>query len=202
MFARVKYLTFSVIGIMLIGVTACRNNAESLTESEKQYYLATGDSIATHAQKVLLANVGQAIQNAGVAGAVDFCNVHAMPLTDSVSSIYGITIQRVSDRNRNPDNALQSETDKEAWQQMMLMMKDTAMKQKQLVLQQDGSVYYYKAIPLGMPTCLSCHGMKDENILPETQQVLSAKYPNDKATGYSIGELRGLWKIKMNPKAQ
>ncbi len=198
MSVRVRFITLSVIGTLLITTVACKNNAELMSESQRQEYLTEGDSIATEAQRILLMNVSQAIQNAGPAGAVDFCNVHAMPLTDSVSAMHKVNIQRLSDKNRNPENAIISETDKEAWLQIKTMMKDTAVKQKQLVLQQGSSIYYYKAIPLGMPACLSCHGVKGENILPETQQAINSKYPDDKATGYSIGELRGVWKIKMN----
>lgn len=198
MFARAKCITLSVVVLLLIGATGCKNNAEQLSESQKQEFLINGDSIATEAQRVLLSNVTQAMQTSGPAGAVDFCNIHAMPLTDSISHIHSVNIQRLSDKNRNPKNSIDSETDKEAWLQIKQMMKDTAAKQKHLLLQRDNAVYYYKAIPLGMPACLSCHGVKGENILPETEQVIVSKYPDDKATGYSIGELRGIWKIQLS----
>jgi len=53
---------------------------------------------------------------------------------------------------------------------------------------------YYKPILTALSACLQCHGPEEE-INPETLQKIKTLYPNDKATGYSINELRGLWKI-------
>ena len=187
-----------VFGIISLVVFSCQTNNKTLTLSEQQDYLSKGDSIATQAQQVLMKNVSAAIQEKGVAGAVDFCNINAMPLTDSVSNLNAVSIQRISEKNRNPNNAIVSELDKSALEQIKIMLKDTSISTKHLIVQESGNVYYYKPIPLGMPTCLSCHGNTTTDIAPETLQVIQSKYPTDKATGYQLGELRGLWKIKMN----
>lgn len=71
-------------------------------------------------------------------------------------------------------------------------------KAKHLVMREKNTVYYYKAISIGMPTCLKCHGDKSVEIDPLALKLIAQKYPEDKATGYKIGELRGMWKIKMN----
>ncbi len=187
-----------VFGIISLVVFSCQTNNKTLTLSEQQDYLSKGDSIATQAQQVLMKNVSAAIQEKGVAGAVDFCNINAMPLTDSVSKLNAVSIQRISEKNRNPNNAIISELDKSALEQIKKMMADATIADKHLILQESGNVYYYKPIPLGMPTCLSCHGNTTTDIAPENLQVIQSKYPTDKATGYQLGELRGLWKIKMN----
>lgn len=187
-----------VFGIISLFVFSCQTNNKTLTVSEQQDYLSKGDSIAIQAQQVLMKNVSAAIQEKGVAGAVDFCNINAMPLTDSVSKLNAVSIQRISEKNRNPNNAIVSELDKSALEQIKKMMADATITDKHLILQESGNVYYYKPIPLGMPTCLSCHGNTTTDIAPETLQVIQSKYPSDKATGYQLGELRGLWKIKMN----
>lgn len=44
-----------------------------------------------------------AIQQKGTIAALDFCNVQAIPLTNSMSTHYNAVIKRVSDRNRNPN---------------------------------------------------------------------------------------------------
>lgn len=187
-----------IFGIISIVVFSCQTNNKTLTVSEQQDYLSKGDSIATQAQQVLMKNVSTAIQEKGVAGAVDFCNINAMPLTDSLSTLNAVNIQRISEKNRNPNNAIVSELDKSALEQIKIMLKDTSISTKHLIVQESGNVYYYKAIPLGMPTCISCHGNTTTDITPETLKVIQTKYPTDKATGYQLGELRGLWKIKMN----
>jgi hypothetical protein len=48
-----------------------------------------------------------------------------------------------------------------------------------------------QAIPTGA-LCLQCHG---ENISPEVQAELARLYPEDKATGYSAGDIRGAFVV-------
>ena len=45
------------------------------------------------------------------------------------------------------------------------------------------------------PMCSACHGKKGVDILPEVVSAIDSLYPNDKATGFTAGDLRGMWKI-------
>lgn len=185
---------------MLVAVVfSCKENK---TDTGSVYtdddYLMMGDSIATAAQKLLLSNVSTAIQEKGVAEAVSFCSERAIPLTDSSSVMHKAKISRITDKNRNPDNILNTESDKKAWQHIEQFMSDENIPNKHLVTREGEDIYYYKAIPLGMPTCLSCHGDKEKDIDAGTMTRLQTLYPHDKATGYTMGELRGLWKIQLN----
>jgi|SRR5690606_25475485 len=184
-----KFFTIILMFFFLIGC----NNSKELSLSEKESYLALGDSISNKAQMVLLSNVSQKIQESGTVGAVDFCSEKAVFLTDSVSNEFSAKIQRLTDKNRNPKNALQSKTDKKAWSALQ-----NNPESKHLILQDNNSVYYYKSIPLGMPTCLMCHGNKESDISPETLELINLKYPQDKAINYKMGDFRGIWKIKLN----
>lgn len=179
--------------LSVIFLVSCNRQPKELSVSEKEEYLVLGDKISSEAQMVLLSNVSQKIQESGTVGAVDFCNEKALVLTDSVADIYTKNIQRLSDRNRNPKNVIQFETDQKAWKSLQQNPENN-----QLVLQEENSVYYYKSIPLGMPTCLMCHGNKQTDITPETLEIINLKYPEDKATDYKTGDLRGMWKIKVN----
>lgn len=179
----------------LAAVASCRSKhpetvySTSLLSDEEK-----GDSIATIAQNILLVHVAKAIQHHGTAGAVDFCNERAIPLTDSVSQTTASHIQRLSNRNRNPLNAIRTPQDSMAWKQL----NDSQHPKKELIINQNGTSFYYKPIKLGMPVCLECHGSKEKDISPETLHAILEKYPLDKATGYKQGELRGMWKIKLN----
>ena len=46
-----------------------------------------------------------------------------------------------------------------------------------------------KAIPV-QPVCLTCHG-NEQVIIDDVKNIILTNYPNDKATGYTAGELRG-----------
>ena len=174
----------------IILLFSCNNQPKQLSEEEIASFMILGDSIATEAQTVLMQNVAAAIQKSGTEYAVEFCNSRAMPLTDSIADHLDVDIQRLSDKNRNPANAIQIPMDSKAWQKMQ--------SEKTPLLEQDdmGGIFYYKPISIAMPTCLKCHGGKND-ISESTQEIIAQKYPNDKAIGYEMGDLRGMWKIQM-----
>jgi hypothetical protein len=43
--------------------------------------------------------------------------------------------------------------------------------------------------------CLNCHGEPDKDIKPENLALIRRLYPQDQATGFQLGELRGAWRI-------
>lgn len=177
--------------LTITALSACSNHKQQIiSEEEKASLMLLGDSISVEMQNVLLQNVGEAIQKGGTDYAVEFCNIQAMPLTDSIADNHKVYIQRLSDKNRNPTNAIQTPLDSIAWEKIK--------NEKTAFIEQDKNreVYYYKPISMAMPTCIKCHGGKTD-ILESTQKIITQKYPGDKATGYQMGDLRGMWKIKL-----
>ena len=47
----------------------------------------------------------------------------------------------------------------------------------------------------GLP-CLKCHG-NDADLAPGVVEAIGIEYPYDKALGYSPGQIRGAWTIKI-----
>lgn len=170
-------------------LSACSNNETgALSEAEQIRVLSLGDRITMNAQQSLLQNVATAIQQGGTDYAVAFCNTKAIPLTDSLSKEHKVSIQRLSDKNRNPANALQTATDSLIWEQFR------SAKAPRVVQEKNGYIYYYKPIIMAIPTCMKCHGGKND-IQKSTMEIITQKYPEDKATGYKPGDLRGMWKV-------
>jgi hypothetical protein len=157
--------------------------------NDSSVLLKKGDSISSEVQKVLLGHVMQAMKSGGPGFAVAFCNEKAMALTDSLGQVYNCTIQRITDRNRNPANRL-SEDDAE----IIASFPASHAAYPRLVLQNQIPVYY-KPIKIAMPACLVCHGTEGKDIEAKTLAIIRQKYPEDKATGYKEGDLRGWWKI-------
>ena len=50
-------------------------------------------------------------------------------------------------------------------------------------------------ILLAAPVCLQCHGSPEKDIAPATMAAIKKLYPEDKATGFQLGDLRGLWRV-------
>ena len=179
----------------LIFITAACNNAA--TDKNKQQadeaaaYLKQGDSIVKITFDTLRSVLLKTIAAKGHADALKFCNVQALPITAMYAS-EGITVSRVSDKNRNPGNALQ-DLDITAWQKYLALAanKDSL---KAMVLSENSTIHYYKPI-LMQPMCLSCHGSVEKDIAKELQPVIDSLYPADKAKGYKTGGLRGMWHI-------
>ena len=178
---------------LLLGLTVV--SCQQITHNENEIYAPKNqaDSIATVSQNVLLKNVAAAIQKGGTEYAVDFCHVKAIPITDSLSKEVRMSIQRISDKNRNPENKLKTETDRSIFDEFRKKqeLSDT------LLVQKDQYVYY-KRINLSMPACLKCHGNPQDDIEEKTLQKINTFYPNDKAIGYKLNDFRGLWKIEIN----
>ncbi len=180
----------SSVFILILLVGCKEKKTATISETEMASLSQLGDSIATEMQNTLLKNVSNAIEKGGTDYAVEYCNLKALPLTDSISQKHQVKIQRLSNKNRNPSNEIENAIDQLAWEHIQ--------SQKSSTIQQDnqGKVYYYKPIVAAMPTCIKCHGTT-EDISESTQKIIAHKYPNDKATGYQTGDLRGMWKIQL-----
>jgi cytochrome c553 len=162
---------------------------------EKQKtYEEIGLEYALSTKKVLGENLMGTIQKKGTLEALAFCNIQAMPLTDSMSFNYNATIKRVSDKNRNPNNKANAEELKYIEQ----FKRDSAenKESKPVVVDKGEKVQFYYPIPTNT-MCLQCHG-KPENIKPEVRAKTLKLYPNDLAIGYGENEVRGIWSITFN----
>jgi len=177
----------------MLFIVSCNPQKQKKDESSKTIdtaaYLQKGDSISAIVQKVLLANVMQAMKSGGPGYAVSFCNEQAIPLTDSLAKAHNCLIQRVSDKYRNPANKLTVQ-DQEVWTKMASTANANTLSGSE-----NGQIVFYKPIKIAMPACLTCHGTAGKEMETKTFEIIKQKYPDDLATGYKEGDLRGLWKI-------
>lgn len=163
---------------------------ETITPSTD--YVALGDSISLAAQQALMQQLMAALKSGGPEYAVTFCSERAQPITDSLSKKYDCQISRLALRNRNPHNALQPD-DRIVYDEFDQAVAAGTSLQPRLTDHPE-EILYYKPIMLGMATCLQCHGKSNE-LDPQALAAIRARYPQDRATGFEIGQLRGMWKI-------
>jgi cytochrome c553 len=169
-----------------------KEQQQVLTEEEKPTYAEMGSTYALGAKKVLGANLMGSIQKEGVAAALAFCNERAYPITDSMSVAYNANIRRVSDKPRNPNNrANQKELERIQTFKQAVLDKE---KIQPIVEDLGDKVHFYAPI-LTNQMCLKCHGDTKSDVSLEVKHLLAEKYPSDKATGYGINEVRGIWSI-------
>jgi hypothetical protein len=182
--------TLILIAILLF--SCGQKTTEKIDAETYAKYKKSGNEISKQTQGVLLANVSKAMQQGGSLYAVEFCNLQASGLVDSLNAEFDCKISRVTDKNRNPENRLQTKTDRQIWAYFSNIQQNEAL--HDTLVQHQEKITYYKPILTAMPTCLQCHGPVEE-IEPETQKKIQTLYPTDLATGYSLNELRGMWKI-------
>jgi hypothetical protein len=181
-----NYFLIAVFAILLF---SCKIKIDNAIYTE---FTQKGNEITNLAQSVLLANVAQAMQTGGPVYAVEFCNLKASSITDSLNLANNCEISRVSAKNRHPENNLKTEADKNLWAIFEAgMVTDT-------LIQENKKLVYYKPIKTALPACLKCHGVTGSDIDQATSEKLQKLYPNDLATGYKLNDFRGLWKIKFD----
>jgi hypothetical protein len=155
-----------------------------------------GRMVADSAQASLIQELLQAIEAGGIVHAIDFCNVNALPILKSVSEEYGVEVRRASNRWRNPlDQPNEAEAPLlEAYEYNM--ENDIELSDN---VQKIGTDYilYTKPIVMGSGLCLNCHGIENTQVQAETMEALQTKYPNDNALNHELGDLRGIWSIKI-----
>lgn len=133
----------------------------------------------------------RAVEAEGFEHAIGVCNIDASRTARSLGAGSGWRVARTAMRLRNPDNAPTPEEQTVLFDFMARTKAggDLAKMEHEAVTYENGRkrYRYMKAIPLG-EICVSCHGA---DIDPDLAAAIRTKYPQDRATGFKPGELRG-----------
>lgn len=172
-----------------ICVHGCAQVPDPLTETK-----STGLQLVSRLQGALIQELKK-----GPESAISVCRDVAPDLAGELSRSSGWRVSRVSLRVRNPllgtpdawETAALADFDKRA-----ASGEDPAKLEKSEVVKEGGRQFqrYIKALPVQAP-CLACHGGPDD--IPEAVKAkLTAEYPQDRATGYALGQVRGGLTVK------
>lgn len=177
------------------------NEVKKVSESEiTDYAMKWGDEISQEAQAELIGALQKAIEDKGVPGAIDFCHLEALPITRKVADKHAVTLRRVSVKNRNPENS-PKDMEKTLLDAYAYNSENEIENRPNIQKTEDGEVLLYtKAITIPGGLCLNCHGEPGKEVSDATFDKIKSLYPEDKALGYKVGELRGMWSISMPKK--
>lgn len=139
--------------------------------------------------KVLLKGALENGLSGGTLSAMEACQLMAPALQTNLTSAV-VEVGRASHRPRNPANTVQPWM--QAGHQSYLDGSDTSPRRLELA---DGATGYIEPIYV-QASCLQCHGTV---LAPEVRDYLTAKYPADQATGFALGDYRGLFWLKSLP---
>jgi hypothetical protein len=166
-----------------------------LSDKDEQMYKAQGQVIANTTFVALATRLQQAIADSGVIHAVRYCNLAAYPITDSMSRYHRALIRRTSPKFRNAANAPTAREREVLAAYLGIHLAGTPVAPMVKAAGPD-SVDFFAPI-LTQALCLNCHGIPGKTLLPEVNMKIKALYPEDLATGFSEGDLRGMWSIRM-----
>jgi hypothetical protein len=198
---RLKLASFfiTIFGLIFF-ITACQHPAKKNTLSlEKQVeYINKGKKITMFSYKAFSRELLKAIEAGGVENAVGYCHLKANPLTDSLSRTFGADIKRISDKFRDPINK-PDPLDEQVIQSYQQQLSEGQELQPHLEFI-DSTIIFYSPILILNPVCLQCHGLPGSSMDTKTDDFIKAKYPDDKAIGYKLGDLRGVFRVTFKSK--
>lgn len=156
-------------------------------------WVADARKVALAVPPKLVSVLQAEIERAGPEGAVAVCRDQAPALARAASEQSGWSVRRVSLRNRNPMAV------PDAWERAALEDFDrraaakeppARLERAEQTMENGQAVQrYVRALPTG-ELCLGCHGAP-ESLAPAVAARLKALYPDDHATGYRAGDIRG-----------
>jgi hypothetical protein len=125
------------------------------------------------------------------AAAIAVCQSEAPNIAETVGREQGVRIGRTSDRLRNPRNQPPD------WAVSPLANWPA---EPVFLAARDGRLGVLLPIRL-RPQCQLCHGSPDKISAP-VRDALASRYPQDQATGYTEGDLRGWFWVEVPPTAK
>jgi hypothetical protein len=162
----------------------------------------SADKLAGYRQSIqayggaLKQELTSAIKSGGAIAALEVCHLKAPKITQQLYEKSGISVARTSLKPRNVASA------PDAWEEGVLKTfearkakgEDVNTLEFHAIVEKDGKreARYMKAIPTA-EVCLTCHGSK---IQPELLEKIKALYPQDKAVGFNLGDLRGAFTVR------
>lgn len=187
-----KKMLVVLLGINLLACNSVDNRSVGI---EKTTDSAALESEAKDLVKRFAGQLKPALKNAiaegGFPKAVQVCATQAPAIAAELSANNAWQIKRVSLKPRNQTSAIADQ-----WERQVLATFEQALAADNLAALEFSEVinnkFRFMKAQKVQGLCLACHG---NNISSEAQAALKNYYPDDKATGYSLGQIRGAFSL-------
>lgn len=142
-----------------------------------------------------------ALAESGPMGAISICAYQSQAISNDLAKKEGVEARRTSARLRNDANA------PDAYEKEVLLRLDVLARSGSLPVEQievlgraGNRVYRYTKPIVVAERCLVCHGSPEQ--IPEgVRKYLESRYPEDRARGYRVGDLRGIVSVSIPEEA-
>jgi uncharacterized protein DUF3365 len=184
-----KTHTLHTLTILLCSLIPFTTSSETTTEID-QRVSQSREAVKFYAD-VLIAELKYSLEEGGPVRAIKVCKVEAPQIAKDISDQNNWRIGRTSLKTRNPKN------NPDEWEAKVLQQFEQRKQNGGTIATLEFSettkegFRYMKAIPT-KGLCLTCHG---ETLAEPVKAKLAELYPEDKATGFKIGDIRGAFSI-------
>lgn len=188
-------LRFAIAAVLCTAAAA----APAQTAPDLGQMQEDGRRVAAQFVQTLGGELRREMETSGPLRALLACKYYAPEVASSLSRQTGWRVTRVALKARNPAIG-----QPDIWEQKVLLdfeqrvakgEKAENLEYGGVVEEPQGRVFRYMKALAVAPLCMNCHGPASQ--MPEAfRQALAKEYPFDKATGYSLGQVRGAISVK------
>ena len=197
---KIKFLCLVMLsGAFIFGMTLILSYAQPKVQNPQMAEaLIEARLLSTDLTEKVRGLLLQEIEKGGFLNAVRVCSQRAQEITQQFNRRPGHYARRVSLKTRNPKN-IPDDDERRKLEEFDFLNREKRLGNEYVeVVKEDGRTYLRYMRPLvTIPLCINCHG-STENIPSEVKSILSEKYPEDQATGFLVGDLRGAISVKIN----
>ena len=188
-----KIYNNSIMKILIILLSFFIFHLKSDTDSNYQEELII--EIINKTMKNLKNTLQTALKDGNIVEAIKICGSEAQDLT-MLNNTEKTSIKRISLKYRNPANkpTKKEELILKSFEEKLqsgIEFNDLVFKQT-ITNYKEKTFTYIKAIPV-KEVCLNCHG---DNVSKKVLKQIKINYPNDKAIGFNLGEIRGAFSVR------
>lgn len=185
---RLKLFTTTTLSVFLLSSA----QADTAQEDARENAMKLGKALKTE--------LTTAMKSAGPLAAIEVCNTKAMPIGDEISAKTGWIVARTSLKTRNSVNQpdIWEREQLNAFEQRLAAGEPVGQLESFIETEENG--YKVQRFMKAIPTeegCLACHG---EQLAPAIANKIDALYPQDKARGFAVGQLRGAFTLQRTVK--
>ena len=179
-------VTARAVAVAVASMAATTATAE--TESQPAGLEQQARGLVQQFATELKPRLKEALAAGGPTHAIEVCASEAPRIADALSEQSGWAVRRVSLRARNASRATPDD-----WERGILEQFDQRQAAGETAADlrasaTSGGSYRYMQAQGVEGVCLVCHG---ESLAPAIAETLEQYYPDDAATGYSMGQVRG-----------
>jgi hypothetical protein len=188
-----------VVGLFLVALAGCGAGGTKPAEIERRVPALLEDAaIATDEFRQRLGGALQAaVRKGGYADAISTCASQAPAIAEALARpdrrIYRVGTRVRNARTGTPDAVDRRLLDRLA--QQAPAQREPAWELERAASGKATGLRVARPIRMGADLCLKCHGGPDD-LAPGVRDVLQATYPDDRAIGYKLGDLRGAFVVR------